>query len=235
MTYFTSDIHGEYDLFCKLLKAISFSEHDEMYICGDIIDKGKQSIRLAKLIFSMPNVHVIRGNHEHYFLMYYDSLMKKATDDFDEVLKHLQDYFPNEDDDLLDWDTVDKLESLPSYIEKEQFICVHAGVPINQDGTLVPLESAFIGALLNDRRFKDKDCFHISPKCVFFGHTTTDCVCGEAKVLAYPRKSFNGREIHISDFYKIHLDTGTNANGVLGCFCLETCKVIYAKKQTKGI
>lgn len=70
---------------------------------------------------------------------------------------------------------------------------------------------------------------------MFFGHTTTDCVYGEAKVLAYPRKSFNGREIHISDFYKIHLDTGTNANGALGCFCLETCKVIYAKKQTNGI
>ena len=36
MTYFVSDIHGEYELFCALLKKIHFSESDTMYVCGDI-------------------------------------------------------------------------------------------------------------------------------------------------------------------------------------------------------
>lgn len=48
MRYVVSDLHGEYELFLNLLKIINFSENDEMYICGDIIDKGKSSVRLAK-------------------------------------------------------------------------------------------------------------------------------------------------------------------------------------------
>ena len=36
MRYIVSDIHGEYELFVRLLKHISFSEEDEMYICGDV-------------------------------------------------------------------------------------------------------------------------------------------------------------------------------------------------------
>ena len=231
MTYFTSDIHGEYYLFCELLKAIGFSERDEMYICGDIIDKGKHSVRLAKLIFSMPNIHVIKGNHEYYFLMYYDSLMKTATDDYEEVLNKLRGYFPEEDGKLLDWETVDRLEALPDYVEKDDFICVHAGIPIDDDGKLLPLESVFIGSLLNDRHFKDADFVHTSPKCVFFGHTTTDCVCDENRILAYTRQKHYDRKLSINDFYKIHLDTGANINGVLGCFCMETLKAIYVKKR----
>lgn len=36
MRYIVSDIHGEYELFVRLLKHISFSEEDKMYICGDV-------------------------------------------------------------------------------------------------------------------------------------------------------------------------------------------------------
>ena len=32
-TYFVSDIHGEYDLFMRLLDEIKFSSDDEMIIC----------------------------------------------------------------------------------------------------------------------------------------------------------------------------------------------------------
>ena len=37
MRYIVSDVHGEYELFVRLLEHISFSEEDEMYICGDVI------------------------------------------------------------------------------------------------------------------------------------------------------------------------------------------------------
>ncbi len=116
MTYLTSDIHGEYDLFIKLLQRIKFSSKDEMIICGDIIDKGQDSVKLLKLIKSFPNFRCIIGNHEYAFLKHYWAIMQNSPDNFDEVLKKLQDYFPY-DGKLLDWDTVDWLESLPYYIE----------------------------------------------------------------------------------------------------------------------
>ena len=40
MEYIISDIHGEYDLFIKLLEKIKFNKNDKMIICGDIFDKG---------------------------------------------------------------------------------------------------------------------------------------------------------------------------------------------------
>lgn len=61
MRYCISDLHGKYELFQKLLNVIHFSEQDTMYICGDIIDKGESSIRLAKYISSFPNMHSVMG------------------------------------------------------------------------------------------------------------------------------------------------------------------------------
>ena len=78
MRYVISDIHGEYDLFVKLLDRIGFSSRDELYVCGDIIEKGRDSIKLARLIFSMPNAYVIMGNHEHAFIQYYRFLTLSA-------------------------------------------------------------------------------------------------------------------------------------------------------------
>lgn len=46
MIYIASDIHGEYDLFMRLLERIRFTEQDEMIVCGDAIDKGTGSVRL---------------------------------------------------------------------------------------------------------------------------------------------------------------------------------------------
>lgn len=228
MRYIVSDVHGEYELFVRLLKHISFSEEDEMYICGDVIDKGQQPIRLAKLISSKGNIHCIIGNHEHAFLKYYHSFLETSPNDFDEVLRKLQNYF-SEDGHLLDWDLVDWFDELPSYIEEDEFICVHAGIPINSDQQLVSLDEVSVEQLVYDRRFKDPGVIHISPKCVFFGHTQTNCICGESKVLGYRRNNYAPPKT-IKDYYKIHMDTGAWSNGVLGCVCIDTLKVYYIKK-----
>ena len=233
MRYIVSDIHGEYELFVRLLERISFSEEDEMFICGDVIDKGPQPIRLAKLVSSCDNIHCIIGNHELAFLKYYQSILQTSPDDFDEVLKKLQNYF-SEDGCLLDWDLVDWFDGLPSYIEEDDFICVHAGIPIDSEQQLVPLDEVSVEQLVHDRRFKDPNVIHKSPKCVFFGHTQTDCIYGENKILGYRRN--NGVPAKsITDFYKIHLDTGSWSNGVLGCFCIDTLKAVYIKKENKKL
>jgi hypothetical protein len=49
-----------------------------MYVLGDMIDKGKGSIRLLKYVMGKPNVHCIMGNHEHNLLYeYYSSIDKE--------------------------------------------------------------------------------------------------------------------------------------------------------------
>ena len=68
MDYCVSDIHGHYDLFCRLLDKVKFCGGDKLYVLGDIIDKGADSVRLARLLFAMPNAVCIAGNHEYDFL-----------------------------------------------------------------------------------------------------------------------------------------------------------------------
>ncbi len=228
MRYCISDVHGKYALFRKLLKAIHFSEKDTLYLCGDILDKGENSIRLAKEVSSFPNMHCILGNHEYAFLQYYHALLQKPPEDADTVLKKLQSYFPEEDSSL-DWALVNWLDGLPAYLEEADFICVHAGIPTDAFGNLLPVSEVRVEQLVYDRRFKNPDLIHTSPKCVFFGHTPTDCICGEPKILAYRRNRAVPAKC-VADYYKVHLDTGAWQTGVLGCFCLDTCKVVYVKQ-----
>lgn len=59
MIYCISDIHGEYELFCRLLDKVRFGGGDTLFVLGDMIDKGTQSLRLARAVLSMPG----RGGH----------------------------------------------------------------------------------------------------------------------------------------------------------------------------
>ena len=208
-----------------LLDKINFTPGDTLFICGDIIDKGKNSIKLAKLISQMPNAKCIAGNHEYDFLKYYWGLMRNSPSDFDAVLRQLQQYFPD-DGDMLSWELVDWFETLPFYIEEDDFICVHAGVPLDNDGRIVPLEKATPEQLVYDREFKERDVEVKGGKCVFFGHTPTSYLTqGDGKILAYLRPQQKGNSIY--DYYKVHLDLGSWMSGTLGCFCIETCECIY--------
>lgn len=227
MIYILSDIHGEYELLGRMLDLIKFSDGDTLISCGDIIDKGRDSVRLLKFMAGMPNARCINGNHEYDFLKQYWGLMRQSPSDFDYVLKELQRYFPH-DGSLLDWNTVDWIENSPYYIEEKDFICVHAGAPLDKDNKLLPLENATREQLVYDRNFKSPNLEVKESKCVFFGHTPTSYLLnGQSKIIAYRRGECGDK---VSDFYKIHLDTGTWLNGVLGCFCLDTCRTFYIKK-----
>lgn len=42
-TYVVSDIHGEYELFIRLLEEIHLKETDTLYVLGDILDRRSAS------------------------------------------------------------------------------------------------------------------------------------------------------------------------------------------------
>ena len=227
MVYVISDIHGEYDLFIKLLQKINFSTADTLFICGDIIEKGQDSVKLLQFVKSMPNFRCILGNHEYAFLKYYWTIMQSSPENFDEVLKRLQAYFP-QDGALLDWETMDWLESLPPYLEEQDFVCVHAGVPLDDHNRPIPLSQATVEQLVHDRTFKEPNVEPKTNKCIFFGHTPTSYISNERKILTYKWK--DSQEGTIRDFYKIHLDLGVWLDGVMGCFCVDTCQEHYVSK-----
>lgn len=72
MKYIVSDIHGCYGQYLALLDKIHFSGEDELYVLGDVVDRGPEPIKTLQDMMRRPNVVFILGNHD--FIMY--SLMK---------------------------------------------------------------------------------------------------------------------------------------------------------------
>ena len=76
MKYCMSDIHGESERYFQMLKEIQFSSDDQLYIIGDVIDRGPGGIEILKDIMPRENVVLLLGNHE---LMCRQAMQKNRT------------------------------------------------------------------------------------------------------------------------------------------------------------
>lgn len=69
MHYVCTDIHGQYDYFMNILEKIDFDDQeDHMYVLGDVIDRGPDSIPLLEYILYHDNMTLLIGNHEHMMI-----------------------------------------------------------------------------------------------------------------------------------------------------------------------
>lgn len=66
--YTVSDLHGQYDAFVEGLEKIDFGGSDELYVIGDAIDRGPDSIRILEHIKEHKNMDLLIGNHEFMML-----------------------------------------------------------------------------------------------------------------------------------------------------------------------
>ncbi|PFB31574.1 serine/threonine protein phosphatase [Bacillus cereus] len=147
-----SDIHGELDLFKELLHKVNFKDEDYLIINGDLCEKGRNSIGVVNyvmdLLVSMPNVYVIEGNcevvvealvNENPALINYLCTRKNTI--FNEWLAELS-VTVNEESDICEVKNIlmghfskeiKWLTELPTAIETEDYIFVHAGLDDKED------------------------------------------------------------------------------------------------------
>lgn len=232
-TYFMSDIHGEYELFCELLSKIAFCSSDRMIILGDIIDKGQQSKKLLKLVMETPNVCAILGNHEYFFLQYYKSKMQEARDgdDYESILLDVDGYLQTENQPLT-WEMLDYVESLPMYIEEEDFICVHAGLQLDAEKRIIPLNKQREKYFIFDRRFAEASVQPQNSKTVLFGHTPCNYQNGSGEFIKTLRSgAVQPNSACLLDYSKIRLDTGVLITHMLGCLRLDGMRETYVKAR----
>jgi len=229
MQYFISDIHGHYDLFMKLLEKINFSEKDEMIILGDIIDKGPNSIKMIKFVRKQPNIKMLLGNHEYYFIEKYHSLMKKYNEgeDINNILIELQNHFSGETE-ILDWDDIDFLDSRPYYIETDKYLCVHAGVEVDSFNNVVPPEKEDVVYFLFSRNLKESNFKTNYDKTILFGHTPCFYQNGTGEFIKTTKAHLLNPKT-LNEYAKIQLDTGVYYTKMLGALRLEDLKEFYVK------
>lgn len=67
-TYIMADIHGMYELYLAMLEKIRFCPEDTLYVLGDVIDRGRDGIRILQDFMSRDNITLLLGNHEDMML-----------------------------------------------------------------------------------------------------------------------------------------------------------------------
>ncbi|MDM5193347.1 metallophosphoesterase [Bacillus hominis] len=147
-----SDIHGELNLLKELLHKVNFKDDDYLIINGDLCEKGNDSIGVVNyvmdLVVSKPNVYVVEGNcevvvealvHENPELINYLCTRKNTI--FNEWLEQLN-VTVNEESDIREVKNIlmshfskeiKWLTELPTAIETEDYIFVHAGLEDRED------------------------------------------------------------------------------------------------------
>lgn len=90
-----SDIHGQYDAFCRLLDTIQYSPiSDQLILLGDFIDGGPHGRQVVDKVIELSregSIAAIRGNHEEAFLAWLHGELPEYTKDY-KALPTLKDY-----------------------------------------------------------------------------------------------------------------------------------------------
>lgn len=122
-TYLIGDIQGCYDSLQRLLQKINFDPAvDKLWSCGDLVNRGGQSLQVLQLLKSLgDSVSVSLGNHDLHLLANYELHPNgnSGNIEFDAV------FAAPECASLMDWLCT---QPLACWSEEHQLLRVHAGV-----------------------------------------------------------------------------------------------------------
>ena len=155
-TYVFSDVHGHAAPLARALERISPSEDDVFYCLGDMIDRGPDPLGVIRAVRSLPNSHVLMGNHE-------DLMMLCMADPSDEVnamnwgmnggvvtSEAIASLSEEEADELVGW-----VASLPRaahvVVGGRPYILVHAGIDPERVTVGEPWDDARLDELIAEQ------------------------------------------------------------------------------------
>lgn len=121
-TYAIGDIQGCFDEFKQLLELIQFSEQDQLWIAGDLVNRGSDSLSTLRFIKSLgERAVIVLGNHDlHLLAVYYGAVSAKRADTLSPILQ------APDCAELMHWL---RKQKLMYYSEKFNAVLVHAGIP----------------------------------------------------------------------------------------------------------
>ena len=231
MIYVMSDIHGEYEKYLEMLEKINFSDSDELYVLGDVVDRGNGSVKILKDMSVRWNVFPLMGNHDYmasvllrrfntqitnenadsYLNTEIMSLLNSWLSDGGETtLAEFKKLTPDDRDALIEY-----MEEFELYAEVsaggKNFVLVHAGL-----GDFDPdraLEDYTVDQLVFDRL--DYTQRYFKDKYLVTGHTPTALISPE----------YRGRIFQMNGH--IAIDCGATFGLKLGCLRLDDMQEFY--------
>lgn len=229
MIYVISDIHGELELFKKMIQEIDLNHNDTLYVLGDLIDRGERSIDTLNFVMNHPNIEFIIGNHEDMMCSIYDGNVKFFKNWIRECnggSKTLEQYNNLSEEEQYNIEKF--LMKAPLYkiieVKNRKFLLVHAGIKSMCEYNL---DTAIKSQNRRDIIWiRDEFTKNICRKdvTVVFGHTFTESLCGEHKIW-YSYVEDDGK-LHND---KIGIDCGSYESKKLGCLRLDDMKEFYVE------
>lgn len=229
--FLTSDIHGHYSMFEKLLDKIKLTKKDLLIILGDSCDRGPKTYELYKKYYDLEkegyNIKHLRGNHEDMLIKamesgdndhWYRNGGEKTQKSFYNNSENrdkltFEEWLEREGIKSVKW-FVEWLDRIPIMISGEKNLFVHAAFDTTKSED--EQEHRFLIWDRNDFWTNNK-----TGKAIYFGHTPSK----DGKIRHY-----------VNDVHCI--DTGSYKNGIIACVELKTGKEIYIKdkknKKAKG-
>lgn len=227
MIYVMSDLHGCFEEYKRMLEKIDFKESDTLYILGDVVDRGSQSIEILQDMMLRSNVFPILGNHEY---MLNEALEFMLSEINEENILNVEDsnmiqkltFWITENggattferlnhlskDELLDIQDYLMEFEIYKYVEvnHKRFILAHANM---KPEYLSHLENCLMNVLF-EKTDSTKDEFRDA--YLITGHVPT----ADGKIL---KKN-----------HHICIDGGCVFGQNLTCLCLDTMEEFYVKK-----
>lgn len=232
MTYVMSDLHGAFNKYIAMLEKIDFGAEDELYIIGDVVDRGEQPMEILFDMMNRANVYPLMGNHE---VMALNGLKLLSGDISTDIVNHLS----SEQLEMMSaWIKIgatstirgftalgsDEQTEILEYISgflpykkvsagRNDYLLVHAGIDgFEPDKPLdeYPIDALVWGRIDYEIPYYD-DIYTVS------GHTPTQGIQGN------PRPGYIFRANN-----HIAIDCGAcRRDGRLACLCLDTLEEFY--------
>ena len=217
MHYVTSDIHNDNVKFNRLLNELNLSDHDHLYILGDLFDRSSWQPNPVGVYFNVLGLGdrctVVRGNHDtwltEYIMKYYKTPERKRTvlapypyNSFELLQQRLT---PVDIQNLAEW-----VLSCPVQVclelEGEKYLLAHA---MTADPAHQKDDDYYLMGEESDGQFLQR------------GIPGYISVCGHANP--------EGNHIWKNTLENVYLcDCGCGyRSGRLGCLCLETKEEFY--------
>lgn len=230
MIYVIGDIHGCKDKYDEMLEKLGPSEHDAVFVLGDVLDVGDDGIEILNDMMYRANIYPILGEREYYAKKFLPLIAEKGSaekalealdgEDREMLQKWLSMKSEKTVEAFLKLDDegreaiLEFLEEFATFEEIEckgkRFILTHAGISNFEDRDLYEHEEEdFVFAKTDYNKIYFPDAYLVT------GHTPTVAIGKEYFGKVYAKKR------HLA------LDCGAAFGGRLAAVCLDTLKVSY--------
>ena len=229
MTYVVSNLYGRLDKFEKLIKKIGLKESDTLYILGNIVDYGDDSIELVNDISVRYNVYSVLGEHDYkaYLLL----------SEFDRMLKEGGVPSANFSRDMIAWAQDGGQATLEAFKNadadsKEGFLDYLSDLPVFEEVTLKNGKEFVLTCRGIDNFDKETDLYDYELEDFMNGYLDLDAIYYSDKTMVVGYLDYEhtpaGRAGKISAKEgKIALACDMSENDDVVCICLETNDEYY--------